>query len=257
MNAQERYFVAEVAAVRLTRRALKSQSSAIIPFLRCPTMEPVLSKHFRDFEVSSLGILVFRGTFRPIWPNFDLLLTNSDLFWPISRADLTYFHLFRPVRRVDLTYFHLFRPITFHNEGSMDGTPNLPQTAGSDSSHFKSVQRLSRGTQAAIVELLTCPFTVVAFCSRCKILQMSSFHGCWLTIVVVWRSLWVRFLPLDDGQVESRHFTVVTTLGSETLNWDTRKVVVLWLLWFHLLFSSAPKCVQREGHSSEWHPQAN
>ena len=32
-------------------------------------------------EASSLlGILVFRGTFRPIWPNFDFVLTNSDLF---------------------------------------------------------------------------------------------------------------------------------------------------------------------------------
>ena len=32
--------------------------------LRRPTMEP-LSKNNRDFEASSLGILVFRGTFRP------------------------------------------------------------------------------------------------------------------------------------------------------------------------------------------------
>ena len=35
-------------------------------------------------------VLVFRGTFRPIWPNFDPVLTNSDMFWPIlpGRPDL-------------------------------------------------------------------------------------------------------------------------------------------------------------------------
>ena len=32
-----------------------------------PTMEPFfLSKNYRDFEVSSLGVLVFRRTLRPI-----------------------------------------------------------------------------------------------------------------------------------------------------------------------------------------------
>ena len=31
---------------------------------------------------------------------------------------------------------------------------------------------------AAIVQFLTCHFTVVAFCGRCTILQKSSFHGC-------------------------------------------------------------------------------
>ena len=61
-------------------------------FFRRPTMGPFfLSKNYRDFKASSLEILVFRGTFRPIWPNFDPVLTNSDLFWPVSpgRPDLS------------------------------------------------------------------------------------------------------------------------------------------------------------------------
>ena len=37
-------------------------------------------KTHRDFEASSLGILVFRGTFRPVCPNLDPVLTNSVLF---------------------------------------------------------------------------------------------------------------------------------------------------------------------------------
>ena len=83
-------------------------------------MEPFFVKNYRDFEASSLGIPVFRGTFRLILPNFDMLSTNSDLF---CRADLTYFHLFRPIRRADLTYFHLFRPISFHNKAPWTGHP--------------------------------------------------------------------------------------------------------------------------------------
>ena len=55
---------------------------------------------------------------------------------------------------------------------------------------------------AAIVQFLTCHFTVVASRCHCRILQKSSFRGCWLTIVVVWRSFWVQVLPLNDGQVE-------------------------------------------------------
>ena len=65
-----------------------------------------MSKNYRDFEVSSLG------TFRPISPDFDLVLTNSDLFRPISpgRPDLFSLiptsspggpHLFSPIS----TYF--------------------------------------------------------------------------------------------------------------------------------------------------------
>ena len=34
----------------------------------------------------------------------------------------------------------------------------------------------------------------------------SSFHGCWLGIVVVWRLLWVPLLPLNDGRVEKSSF---------------------------------------------------
>ena len=43
-------------------------------------MEPSFVKNYRDFEASSLGILVFRGTFRPILPKSGPVLTNSDLF---------------------------------------------------------------------------------------------------------------------------------------------------------------------------------
>ena len=69
--------------------------------LGVPPWSLFLSKNYCDFEASSLGILVFRGTLRPI---FYLILTlfgpNADLFrW----ADLTYFHLFRPIHRADLT----------------------------------------------------------------------------------------------------------------------------------------------------------
>ena len=89
--------------------------------LGVPPWSLFLSKNYRDFEASSLGILVFRGTFRLIWPDFDPVLTNSDLFWPFRWADLAYFHLFRPIRRADLTYFHQFRPISFHNKAPWTG----------------------------------------------------------------------------------------------------------------------------------------
>ena len=35
-------------------------------WLGVPPWSLFLSKNYRDFEASSLGILVFRGTFRPI-----------------------------------------------------------------------------------------------------------------------------------------------------------------------------------------------
>ena len=41
-------------------------------------------------------------------------------------------------------------------------------------------------TFGAIVEFLTCHFTVVPFRGRYKILQESSFRSCWLAIIVVW-----------------------------------------------------------------------
>ena len=47
-------------------------------------MEPFFVKKYRDFEASSLGILVFRETSRLIWPDFDPVF---DQFWPV----LTYF----------------------------------------------------------------------------------------------------------------------------------------------------------------------
>ena len=46
-------------------------------------MEPFFVKNYRDFELSSLGILEFRGTFGSIRPNFDPISTNSDLFQTI------------------------------------------------------------------------------------------------------------------------------------------------------------------------------
>ena len=49
-----------------------------------------------------------------------------------------------------------------------------------------------------------CHFTVVATRGRYKILQNSSFHSCQLAIVIVWRSLQVPQLPLNDGQVVLR-----------------------------------------------------
>ena len=39
--------------------------------LGVPPWSPFLSNNDRDFEASSLGILVFRGTVRPIRPDFD------------------------------------------------------------------------------------------------------------------------------------------------------------------------------------------
>ena len=77
--------------------------------LGVPPWSLLLSKKHCDFEVFSLRILVFRRTFGSIWPNFDPVLTNSDLFRPIAGRTwpiFTYFDLFR---RADLTYFNLFR----------------------------------------------------------------------------------------------------------------------------------------------------
>ena len=88
---------------------------------------------------------------------------------------------------------------------------------------------------AAIVQFLTCHFTVVAFRGRCTILQKSSFHGCWLTIVVVWRSLWLQQLPLNDGQVEN--FRGPRMGGWICRGWFSR-------FWGAPIFSSeVPKCL--------------
>ena len=57
----------------------------------------------------------------------------------------------------------------------------------------------------SIVQFLTCHFMVVAFRGRCTILQKSSFHGCWLAIVVVWRSLRVQHL-LRSGKTDPVQF---------------------------------------------------
>ena len=48
-------------------------------------------------------------------------------------------------------------------------------------------------------------------------------------------------MPLNDDQLESRHFTVVVTLGPWWVELGHSKVVVSWLLYFHVLFRSAPK----------------
>ena len=59
----------------------------------------------------------------------------------------------------------------------------------------------------------------------------SSFHGCWLGIVVVWRLLWVQLLPLSSvAGWRSRHFTAVAALGSRQVELEHSKVVVSWLL---------------------------
>ena len=42
----------------------------------------------------------------------------------------------------------------------------------------------------------------------------SSFHGCWLGIVVAWQLLWVPLLPLNDGQVEKSSFHGCYRLGT-------------------------------------------
>ena len=42
----------------------------------------------------------------------------------------------------------------------------------------------------------------------------SSFHGCWLGIVVVWWLLWVQLLPLNDGRVEKSSFHGCYRLGT-------------------------------------------
>ena len=45
--------------------------------LGVPTWSLSLSKNYRDFELSFLGILVFRGTSGSIRSNFDPVSTNS------------------------------------------------------------------------------------------------------------------------------------------------------------------------------------
>ena len=77
--------------------------------LGVPPWSLILSKKYRDFEASSLEILVFRGTFHPIWPNFDPVLTNSDLVWPIlpGRPDL-----FPPIPTYSPGGPDLFSPIS-------------------------------------------------------------------------------------------------------------------------------------------------
>ena len=54
-------------------------------FVNCSTLgvppwSLSLSKNYRDFELSFLGILVFRGTFCSIRLKCDPVSTNSDLF---------------------------------------------------------------------------------------------------------------------------------------------------------------------------------
>ena len=92
--------------------------------LGVPPWSLSLSKKYRDFELSFLGILVFRKTFGSIRPNFDSVSNNSDLLQTIlpGGPDLfslfTYFDLFC---WADLTYFHLFGPMSFHNKAPWAG----------------------------------------------------------------------------------------------------------------------------------------
>ena len=59
----------------------------------------------------------------------------------------------------------------------------------------------------------------------------SSFHGCWLGIVVVWRLLWVQLLPLNDGRVEKSSFHGCYRLGTPG-GWigtlQSRSLVISW-----------------------------
>ena len=88
-----------------------------------PPCSLLLSKNYRDFEASSFGILVFRGTWGSIWPNFGPLLTDSDLF---CRAGPTYFHLFRPISPCGPD---LFSPISFHNKAPWTGHLNMASSS--------------------------------------------------------------------------------------------------------------------------------
>ena len=83
--------------------------------LGVPPWSLFCQKNCRDFEVSSFRILVFRGTFRPIWPNFDPVLTNSDLFWP-GRPDL-----FSPIPTYSPGGPDLFSPISFYDKAPWTG----------------------------------------------------------------------------------------------------------------------------------------
>ena len=54
----------------------------------------------------------------------------------------------------------------------------------------------------------------------------SSFHGCWLGTVVVWRLLWVQLLRLSTmAGWRSRHFTAVTALGPQEVAFQSRSFV--------------------------------
>ena len=45
----------------------------------------------------------------------------------------------------------------------------------------------------------------------------------------------MQLLPLNDGRWRSRHFTAVTALGPQEVELEYSKVVVSWLLSFHVL----------------------
>ena len=100
---------------------------------------------------------------------------------------------------------------TCNTKRPRNGASYLPSLSSETSKrHLKRQQPQSDAKSdanfAAIVQFLICHFTVVAFRGRCTILQKSSFHGSWLAIVVIWRSLWVQQLPLNDGQVQKSSF---------------------------------------------------
>ena len=104
-------------ALRSRYRGSNAQSSLSLEKFRRPTMQPVLVKNYRDFELS-LEFWCSEGHLA----QFDLILTlfrpTPTYFKPFCRADLTYFDLFC---RAGLTYFHLFRPISFHNKAPWAG----------------------------------------------------------------------------------------------------------------------------------------
>ena len=67
--------------------------------LGVPPWRLLFSINLSDFEISSLGILAFGGTFSSSWPNVDPVLSNSGLFRPILLGGPD---LFSPVSTAEL-----------------------------------------------------------------------------------------------------------------------------------------------------------
>ena len=63
----------------------------------------------------------------------------------------------------------------------------------------------------------------------------------------------MQLLPLNEGQVEqSSSPTAVTALRPQEVELQHSKVVVSWLLYFHVLFRNAPLLKGTFGVASPW-----